>query len=135
MKINTNVKIIAVSIAMIGILTLTGCGNEADNVSYNLSQESDNFNVVRQLTVVNCITGDLVLQMTGKLSITADREDNQLEVVIENDDGTYKKDIVGLADNVLYNVEDVKVTDVSKYKYKLNFNPKMWVPIEAGVID
>ena len=30
---------------------LTGCETEAQRVSYNLSQEADNFNVVRQLTV------------------------------------------------------------------------------------
>ena len=35
-----------------GVL-MVGCETEADRVSYNLSQEADNFNVVRQLTVVN----------------------------------------------------------------------------------
>lgn len=46
-----------------GILTaciLTGCATEAERVSYNLSQEADNFNVVRQLTVINCIGGDVL---------------------------------------------------------------------------
>lgn len=42
---------------------------------------------------------------------------------------------VGLSDNVTYVVEDITSGDVSKYKYTLNFNPKMWVPIEADVID
>ena len=57
---------------------MTGCGQrQVDDVSYNLSLEADNFNVVRQLTVINGITGDTLFQMTGKLSITADVEDNQ----------------------------------------------------------
>lgn len=42
---------------------------------------------------------------------------------------------VGLSDNVTYVVEDITSGDVSKYKYTLNFNPKMWVPVEADVID
>ena len=52
-----------------GILTvgmLTGCETEADRVNYNLTQQADNFNVVRQLTVINCIEGDVLFQMTGK---------------------------------------------------------------------
>lgn len=38
---------------------LTGC-SEAERVSYNLSLEADNFNVIRQLTVINCIEGDVL---------------------------------------------------------------------------
>lgn len=114
---------------------MTGCESEADRVSYNLSQEADNFNVARQLTVINCINGDTIFQMTGKLSITADRADNQLEVIVEDVDGSYKKHFVGLSDNVTYLVEDLGSNDVNKYKYTLNYNPKMWIPVDAAIID
>lgn len=110
---------------------LTGCdvGDEADRASYNLSKEADNFNVVRQVTVINCIQGDVLFQMTGKMSITADVEDHQLEIIVE-DDGTYTKHFVGLSDNVTYVVEDLNLgeNDVNKYRYAINFNPKMWLP-------
>lgn len=115
-------------------LTLAGC-TEAERVSQNLSQEADNFNVVRQLTVINCIEGDVLFQMTGKMSITADTADNQLEVIVEDEDGSYKKHFVGLSDNVTYVVEQVSSKDVSKYKYTLNYNPKMWIPVEVDNID
>ena len=115
---------------------LTGCETEAQRVSYNLSQEVDNFNVVRQLTVINCIGGDVLFQMTGKMSIKADTSDNQLEIIVE-DDGTYVKHFVGLSDNVTYVVEDLNLGDnaVSKYKYTLNFNPNMWIPYNIETID
>ena len=115
---------------------LTGCETEAQRVSYNLSQEADNFNVVRQLTVINCIGGDVLFQMTGKMSIKADTADNQLEIIVE-DDGTYVKHFVGLSDNVTYVVEDLNLGDnaVSKYKYTLNFNPNMWIPYNVETID
>lgn len=105
-------------------------------MSYNLSQEADNFNVVRQVTVINCIKGDTLFQMTGKMSITADTEDNQLEIIVEND-GKYTKHFVGLSDNVTYVVEDLDMgkNDVSKYHYTINFNPKMWIPATPKVID
>lgn len=122
-----------------GILTvalLTGCETEADRVNYNLTQQADNFNVVRQLTVINCIEGDVLFQMTGKMSITADTDDDQLEIIVEDGD-TYVKHFVGLSDNVTYVVEDLNLGEnaVSKYKYTLNFNPDMWIPVNVDVID
>lgn len=60
------------------VIALTGCSTEAERVSYNLSQQADNFNDIRQVTVINCLQGDVLFQMTGKMSITADTEDNQL---------------------------------------------------------
>lgn len=122
-----------------GILTvalLTGCETEADRVNYNLTQQADNFNVVRQLTVINCIEGDVLFQMTGKMSITADTDDDQLEIIVEDGD-TYVKHFVGLSDNVTYVVEDLNLGEnaVSKYKYTFNFNPDMWIPVNVDVID
>lgn len=128
-------KLLALLLAASVMFSFSGCGTEADRVSYNLSQEADNFNNVRQLTVINCLEGDILFQMTGKMSITADMHDNQLEVVVELEDGTYKKHFIGLSDNVTYVVEDITGKDVSKYKYTLNFNPDMWWPWEADVID
>lgn len=126
--------LLAVGALVTGILT--GCETEASRVNYNLTQEADNFNVVRQLTVINCIEGDVLFQMTGKMSITADTADNQLEIIVE-DGGTYVKHFVGLSDNVTYVVEDLNLgaNAVSKYKYTLNFNPNMWIPINVEMID
>jgi len=122
-------------IALVAVLMLTGCESQAEKVSYNLSQQADNFNVVRQLTVINCIEGDVLFQMTGKMSITADIADNQLEVIVEDQDGRYKKHFIGLSDNVTYVLEDLGENDVSNYKYTLNYNPKMWIPVEVQTID
>ena len=127
-------KVIAGIMAM-SLFVLTGCRNEADKVSYNLSQEADNFNDIRQVTVINCLQGDVLFQMTGKMSINADVSDNQLEVIVEDENGEYKKHFIGLSDNVTYVVEDVTSGEVEKYKYTLNFNPKMWMPVEVGIID
>ena len=128
--------IIAVLIlSIIAMLVATAC-SEADRVSYNLSQEADNFNIVRQLTVINCIKGDTIFQMTGKLSIKVDTVEHQLEVTVE-DDGKYVKHFIGLSENTSYLVEDLNLgaNEVSKYRYKINFNPNMWLPAEIGTVD
>ena len=115
-------------------MVVAGC-SQSSRVSYNLSQEADNFNDIRQITVMNCIQGDVLFQMTGKMSITADTQDNQLEIIVEDENGEYKKHFIGLSDNVTSVVEDVTTNDVDQYQYTLNFNPKMWLPIEPGIVD
>ena len=120
--------------ALLVCCVLAGC-TEAERASYNLSQEADNFNDVRQITVINCLQGDVLFQMTGKMSITADPADNQLEVIVEDENGKYKKHFIGLSDNVTYVVEDITAENVSEYHYTLNFNPKMWIPVVPGYVD
>ena len=121
---------------IVSVFGLTAC-SQASRVESNLTKEADNFNVVRQLTVINCLQGDVLFQMTGKMAITADIEDNQLEIIVENEDGNYTKHFVGLSDNVTYIVEDLNLgaNDVEKYKYTLNFNPEMWFPVEVETMD
>jgi len=130
-------KVLIMVLILVATLGLfTGCATqEADMVSRNLSLEADNFNIVRQLTVINCIQGDVLFQMTGKLSIKADSLDNQLEVVVEDEEGNYQKHFIGLSDNVTYVVEDIRAIDVDKYNYTLNYNPKMWLPVKIETVD
>lgn len=129
-------KIISVLLAMtLATSVFAGCDTQASRVSYNLSQEADNFNDIRQVTVINCIKGDVLFQMTGKLSIKADTADNQLEIIVEDEKGEYKKHFIGLSKNVTYVVEDITSGNVDNYKYTLNFNPKMWMPVGVDKID
>ena len=117
---------------------LTGCMREADKVSHNLSLEADNFNVVRRLTVMDCITGDTLFTMTGNMSIeeqTGEHAPHQLQIIVEEAEGQYAKHIVGLSDNVSYIVEDLHGEDVNQYRYTLNFNPNMWIPFNVDTID
>ena len=124
-----------VLVAAVAMMVLTGCDQrQADDVSYNLSLEADNFNDVRQITVINCLTGDVLFQMTGKMSIEVDSDDNQLEVIVEDEYGDYKKHFIHLGTHIEYVVEDITSDDVSNYHYTLNFNPNMWLP-EVKTID
>lgn len=88
---------------------------------------------VQQITVINCLQGDVLFRMTGNMSIIPD--DNQLKIIVENEHGYYKKHLIGLSDNVTYIVEDITSKDVEKYKYTLNFNPNMWIPVNIETID
>lgn len=128
-------KVLIAILMIFCVIYITGC-SESEKVSYNISKEADNFNTIRQITVINCIQGDVLFQMTGKMSIVADTNDHQLEIIVEDEKGRYKKHFIGLSDNVTYVVEDITTDgDISKYHYTLNFNPKMWIPYDVKTID
>lgn len=132
----TPIKLVVLLIALLTALLLcTGCYNEADRVRSNLSKEADAFNCVRRVTVVDCITNEVLFQCEGKISITADTADNQLEVLIEAENGTYKKAIIGLSDNVTYLIEDIYSSYVNPYQYTIMWNPKMVLPFDAKLSD
>ena len=99
-------KIAAVIALMLLIcITATGCA-EADQVSYNISKEADNFNVTRKLTVLNARTDTILLELTGTFALK-NNSDNELEVIIETADNKYQKDYVYLNDYTMYVVEDI----------------------------
>ena len=132
----TFIKFVALLIALLtAFLLCTGCYNEADRVRSNLSKEADAFNCVRRVTIVDCITSEVLFQCEGKISITADTVDNQLEILIEEEGGTYKKAIIGLSDNVTYLVEDIYSSYVNPYQYTIMWNPKMVLPFDAKLSD
>ena len=106
---------------------LTGC-TEVYKVSNNISQEADNFNVTRKLTVLNARTDTILLELTGTFSLQNNSE-NELEVIIETAEGKYQKDLVYLNDYIMYVVEDISGADVDKYHYKINFLPEWGVKV------
>lgn len=123
-------KIAAIIImAVISVMILAGCETEASKVSYNVSQEADNFNVIRRLTVLNARSDKPMFELIAAFSITVDSADNQLEVVCEAGDGQYKKHFIGLNEWTMYVVEDVSGANVDKYRYEVNFLPEMIAPI------
>ncbi len=118
---------------LIAVLLLSGC-SQADRVSMNVSQEADSFNVVRRITVINTRSDDILFQMTGKMSLQ-NTSTNELSLIVEDEDGIYHKHFIYLNAWTTYIVEDLGGADVSNYHYELNFNPKMWLPVGADIID
>ena len=112
---------------MLVCVFLTGC-TEAYKVSNNISQEADNFNVTRKLTVLNARTDTILLELTGTFSLQNNSE-NELEVIIETAEGKYQKDLVYLNDYTMYVVEDISSSDVDKYHYEINFLPEWGVKV------
>lgn len=113
---------------LLAALAITGCGRESDRVSYNVSQDADNFNVIRRLTVLNARTDKPMFELVGAFSF--ELEDNRIIAVVETGPGEYKKHSVGLTEWTLWVVEDISGAEVDRYRYEVNFLPEMILPLE-----
>lgn len=112
-------------------LCLSGCAytSEADKVNYNIGKEADNFNVTRRITVFNIRTDTVLMQMTGKISLS-NNSSRELIVTVEVEKGVYQKHFIYLNEYTMYTVEDLNGTKVSPYAYELEFLPQTLVPVK-----
>ena len=116
-------KFIAAAVLVFAAASLVSCSNDADAVSHNISQDSDNFKIVRRIVFFNGITDNYLLTIEGKCSIVKDNDDKQLEVTCKVGEDQYKKHYLGVSDNVTYIVEQLEKADVSKDNYKVVYKP------------
>lgn len=114
------------------VLILGGC-RQSDKVSYNVSQEADNFNVMRRFTVINAVSDKPVFELVGAFSF--ETFDNRIEIMVETGNGIYKKHTVALTEFTIWNVEDLGGAGVNRYKYVVNFQPKSILPMTIETID
>ena len=120
-------KIILIIALILTILMLSSCDDrEANKVSYNISKEADNFNVTRRVTIFNTRSDKILLEIIGNLSVQ--KSSGDIDIIVEVDDGVYKKHFVSLNDWTTYVVEDITGAFVDKYHYEMNFIPEMIIP-------
>lgn len=119
-----------VAAAAVGALALTGCTDEADTVDDNVTKAADNFEVNRQIFVLNGITDEVLYTVEGRCSITD--EGNQLEVLCKiaesDDEDSYVKHMFGLADNVTYMVVQMDALNVDPWHHRIVIRPETVVP-------
>lgn len=113
------------------VFAITSCGREANRVSYNVSKEADNFNVLRRLAVINTRTDKVEFEVVGRFSLDTSTASNKIYIIVEKEKGVYLKHIIGLNENTFYVVEDIGGADVSEYKYEINYIPEMIVPVKV----
>lgn len=108
------------------LLAVAGCSN-ADVVSSNISTAADRFEVLRRVVFYNGITGEYMLTIEGYCSLGNFDAERELTVTCKVGSG-YKKNFLGLSDNVTYFVEQIDAANVSTDHYRVIFKPETIVP-------
>ncbi len=125
---------IAVALCVAVTMGAVGC-TAADTASWQASDAADNFEVVRELTVFDNCTGQILFIAEGRMSITVDASDSQLEIMVANPGDHYEKHYVGLNETTTYVVRDLSGVDVENFRYRIRVNPDMLIPFDIGVVD
>lgn len=124
-----NKRILLILSSVLIFMLCAGCYTRQSRVvSYNVSQQADNFNVTRRLAVINARTDKPVFEIIGNFAIQ-NNVNNELEIIVEVDNGVYKKHMIYLNEWTLYVVEDVSGAYSDPYHYEVNFLPEMIVPV------
>jgi len=123
-------KLVGVLLALVIAIAsfgLSACGDtDADVASENLSKAAEQFEIERRVVFFNGITDKYLLSIEGLCSI--EDEGRQLEVTCKLPDGKFKKNYLGLSDNVSYFVEQMGTVEVSTSQYRVIFKPESIVP-------
>lgn len=121
-------KSLLLKLALLAAVVLAGCTTDARVASENISKAADQFEVERRVVFYNGISGEYILSVEGRCSITKDNRDNQVEITCKTGDDAYKKHYLGLSDNVTYFAEQLKITNASTYRYRVIFKPTTIIP-------
>ncbi|EKN3890719.1 TPA: hypothetical protein PXN07_004036 [Yersinia enterocolitica] len=112
----------------LSMLALTGCDSASNVASKNLSTASDNFEIQRRFVFYNGITGDYILTIEGLCSKDNSSTERTLGVVCKTGPNQYKKQMLGLSDNVTWFMEQIDSVPVSEYHYRVIFRPSVIIP-------
>lgn len=110
-------KLLAVLVLMVSVVLLVGC-NEAQQVNDNLRRQEANFEVYRQVTVINLRSDKILLEVEGYLHIKID-SDGDLNITIMVAPNTFKLHYVSLAGEVVYVSEQLENTTTNPYHWEL----------------
>ena len=118
----------AALVAVAFALGLSACSSDADVASQNLSKAADNFEVPRRIVFYNGITGNYILVVEGYCSLGNDDPDGKLTVTCKTGPNEYKKNFLGLSDNVTFFAEQLEPKSVSVNQYRVVFKPTEILP-------
>jgi hypothetical protein len=105
---------------------LTACSDDSVIVDENMDRSANNFEIPRRVVFFNGITDKYLLTIEGMCSITD--EGNQLEVICKTGPDEFKKQFLGLSDNVTYFVEQMDSVKADAYHYRVTFKPEQILP-------
>lgn len=110
-------------------MMLTGCPNDAQVASANLSQDADNFKINRRIVFYNTYNDVYALEIEGLCSIDkGDSVDREITITCKTGPDQYKKHFLALGDGLTFFAEQLDPAPASVYHYKVTFKPSVILP-------
>lgn len=121
-------------VTVLGLVLITcssskGC-SDAQVASRNLSEAAQNFEILRRIVFLNCITDKYLLVVEGFCSVDHDYEGNKkvVSVTCKKGPNIYFKHYLGLAESVTYFTQQLETADVKTNRHRVVFKPSVIIP-------
>lgn len=108
---------------VIVLAALTGCSRDATSC-----EAADKLESMRRVVFYNRITGDHMLTIEGRCSISNRDGHGKVSVTCKTGPIDYKRHALGLSDNVSFVVEQMDASNVGDNHYRVTFKPSAIVP-------
>ena len=129
-------KLLVFGLLMIAMLFISACSSEANVASMNISRAADQFEINRRIVFYNGITGEYILVLEGLCSLGNFDTALRMSVTCKTGPTSFKKHFLGLSDNVTFFAEQIDVSTVDAFRYRVIFRPETILPaIEIELDD
>ncbi|MCQ2086519.1 MAG: hypothetical protein MJZ37_00385 [Bacilli bacterium] len=93
-----------------------------------LEMREGNFDTYRRVTFYNVRLGETVFVCEGYSHVAIDK-DGDVEIVVKTGPNEFLRHYLGQKQDITYFSEQLQPnSDVDNYRYKIVFNPKLWLP-------
>jgi hypothetical protein len=118
------------SLALVALCAvgLAACDDAATVANRNITRAADNFEVHRRVVFINGITGQYILTVEGRCSLSAGESARSIRVTCKTGPSEYLRHQIGLSDNVTFLAEQIRDVRASEFRYRVTFNPLAAVP-------
>lgn len=98
--------------------SLTEC-NKANNIQYNISQQTDNFKAYRKSTAINLRSDKVFMTAEGLIAIK-NSADDELAIIIKISENDYKMNYLFLGGEVVYLIEQTENSSTDPYHWEIH---------------
>lgn len=102
---------------LFSLLFMTGC-QKSDSVNHNLRTQEGNFEIYREVTVINLRSDKILLEVEGYLNIHID-SDGDLNITIMTGPKQYMLHYVSLAGEVVYVSQQLENATTNPYNWEI----------------
>lgn len=110
-------KLFVLFVLILTLVLLVGC-SEAGQINGNLRTQEANFEIYRQVTVINLRSDKILLEVEGYLHIKID-DDGDLNITIMTGPKQYKLHYVSLGGEVVYVSEQLENATTDPYHWEV----------------
>lgn len=139
MKLRTKLTAMALTA---GALALAGCATQADKSAHNMMVAAENFEVQREIVIINTRSGEYLAHVVGRCSLESGAEGGDsgmpgyLQVMCKHAENDYRKHFIKETPETSVSSMQLDPVDVSVYHTRWIIKPENLIPeieVQTGV--